>query len=229
MRHTEETQQYFFLTRLLSFLEQNHIMDRKENSVTATKSRFDKNRRERILEAAAHLIAERGFNSVRVADIASRVGTTSGAVHYHFEFKDDLLNAAIDWAVDRAFARQDEILKGIITPKEKILKIIEIQLPNDSQSTHEWSIWLQFWAEASLRPELRDSHIKLNRKWREIIEKVIKEGISDGDFKPVNSRFFVDHMQALFNGLGIEVLVGSNTLEHMRQHMNTFVKESLFA
>ncbi len=197
--------------------------------MTESNGRFDKHRRERILDAAAHLIAERGVNNVRVADIAKRVGTTSGTVHYHFEFKDDLLNSAIEWAVTQAFERQAKLLDGIITPKEKLLRIVEIQLPNDQQSRHEWSIWLQFWNEASLRPELRDTHIALNQRWRSGLVEIVEEGIREGDFKPVNAKDFVDHMQALFNGLGVEVLVGTSTLEHMRATMVSFLKSSLFA
>lgn len=195
----------------------------------AENGRFDKHRRERILEAAAHLIAERGITNVRVADIAKRVGTTSGTVHYHFEFKDDLLNAAIDWAVREAFARQERLLEGIITPKEKLLQIIEIQLPSDQQARHEWSIWLQFWNEAALRPELRDAHVRLNSQWRSGLVDIIEAGMAEGEFVPVNARDFVDHMQALFNGLGIEVLIGTADLEHMRRIMVSFLKSELFA
>jgi len=190
--------------------------------------RFDKNRKERILEAAAHLIAERGVHSVRVADIAKRIGTTTGTVHYYFPFKDDVLLAAIEWAVETAFARQDETLRGLITAKEKLLRVIEIQLPHTDQARDEWSIWLQYWSEASLRPELQPAHIELNHRWRRILVKIVEDGQADGEFKPIDSVFFVDHMQALFNGLGIEVLVGASDLDHMRRIMIDFVKQDLF-
>ncbi|HEX7404721.1 MAG TPA: TetR/AcrR family transcriptional regulator [Candidatus Nanopelagicaceae bacterium] len=190
--------------------------------------RFDPNRRERILEAAAYLIAERGVHAVRVADIAERIGTTTGTVHYYFPFKDDVLRNAIDWAVQKAFERQDAILTGVITPKEKLLRIMEIQLPSSNQSHDEWSIWLQYWSEASLRPELRQDHIDLNQRWRKILIEIVKDGQKEGEFQQIEPKFFVDHMQALFNGLGIEVLVGASDLDHMRQIMVDFVRSNLF-
>lgn len=190
--------------------------------------RFDPNRKERILEAAAYLIAERGVHSVRVADIAERIGTTTGTVHYYFPFKDDVLRNAIDWAVQKAFERQDATLTGVITPKEKLLRIIEIQLPSSHQSRDEWSIWLQYWSEASLRPELRQDHIDLNQRWRKTLIEIVEEGQKDGEFQQIDPKFFVDHMQALFNGLGIEVLVGASDLDHMRKIMVDFVRNTLF-
>ena len=47
-----------------------------------------------ILDAAAGLIAERGYHAVRVADIAAVAGTSTGTVHYYFPGKDDVLTAA---------------------------------------------------------------------------------------------------------------------------------------
>jgi AcrR family transcriptional regulator len=190
--------------------------------------RFDPDRKQRILEAAAHLIAERGVNSVRVADIAHRIGTTTGTVHYYFPFKDDVLNAAIEWAVEKAFLRQDEELKSHKSAKEKLINIVELQLPSDGQSKSEWSIWLQYWSEASIRAELQTEHKRLNSRWRSILVEIIEEGIKAGDFKNVDSKQYIDQFQALFNGLGIEVLVGASTVSHMRNTMNSYLKDSLF-
>ncbi|MEZ6002542.1 MAG: CerR family C-terminal domain-containing protein [Planctomycetota bacterium] len=43
--------------------------------------------RERLLEAAAALFAERGFESVSIREIASRAGVRHGGVNYHFQSK----------------------------------------------------------------------------------------------------------------------------------------------
>lgn len=190
--------------------------------------RFDPDRKQRILEAAAHLIAERGVNSVRVADIANRIGTTSGTVHYYFPFKDDVLRAAIDWAVEKAFLRQDEELKSHKSAKEKFVNVVELQLPIDAQSKNEWSIWLQYWSEASIRAELQDEHKQLNSRWRSILVNIVEEGMKEGDFRKVDSKQYIDQFQAMFNGLGIEVLVGASSISHMQSVINFYLKETLF-
>ena len=70
-------------------------------------------RRTAILDAAAQLIAERGYHSVRISDIAQVVGTSTGAVHYYFPGKSDVLTAALRHAVDNAFDRQSRELRAI--------------------------------------------------------------------------------------------------------------------
>ncbi|MFB7511563.1 helix-turn-helix domain-containing protein, partial [Streptomyces broussonetiae] len=54
----------------------------------------DERRRTEFLEAAWKLISEHGYHDVRIADIARACGTSSGAVHYYFPTKQDVLSAA---------------------------------------------------------------------------------------------------------------------------------------
>lgn len=57
--------------------------------------------RERLLQAAADVFAERGYDGTRVADIAAVAGVSNGALYAHFGSKAELLVAAL-----RAHGRQ---------------------------------------------------------------------------------------------------------------------------
>jgi AcrR family transcriptional regulator len=52
--------------------------------------------RERILEAALDLFAERGYAGTSVAELAKRLGITKAALYYHFASKSDILAALIE-------------------------------------------------------------------------------------------------------------------------------------
>jgi TetR/AcrR family transcriptional regulator, transcriptional repressor for nem operon len=60
--------------------------------------------RSRILDVAEHLVQTRGFNGFSYADIASELGVTKAALHYHFASKADLGDALIDRYAERFFA-----------------------------------------------------------------------------------------------------------------------------
>src|SRR5580658_8327947 len=47
--------------------------------------------RERILDIALELFAERGYDKTSLREIAERLGTTKAALYYHFERKQDIL------------------------------------------------------------------------------------------------------------------------------------------
>ena len=57
-----------------------------------------------ILDAAERLVQERGFNGFSYADIASELGVTKAALHYHFASKADLGDALIERYAERFFA-----------------------------------------------------------------------------------------------------------------------------
>ncbi|GAA4082487.1 TetR/AcrR family transcriptional regulator [Nonomuraea soli] len=51
--------------------------------------------RERLLQAAAEVFAERGYDGTRVADIAAAAGVSNGALYSHFGSKAELMVAAL--------------------------------------------------------------------------------------------------------------------------------------
>jgi len=61
----------------------------------ATKRRTD-DKRQRILDAAIHVFARRGFFASRISDIASAAGIADGTVYLYFESKDDILVKVFD-------------------------------------------------------------------------------------------------------------------------------------
>ena len=60
--------------------------------------------RERIVEAAAQLFRERGFDGIGVADLMKKAGLTHGGFYGHFSSKDDLIAEASARALTRSLA-----------------------------------------------------------------------------------------------------------------------------
>lgn len=55
--------------------------------------------KERLIEAAGELAAERGFASVSTRDIAKKAGENVGSIHYHFGGKDGLFEEVVNLAL----------------------------------------------------------------------------------------------------------------------------------
>jgi AcrR family transcriptional regulator len=187
-------------------------------------------RRAEILAAAWKLIAERGYHAVRIADIAGVCGTSSAAVHYYFPGKQDVLNEALRYCVEQAFARQSAELRTIEDGRERLLRLIDMQLPRPGQVRHEWSIWLQFWSEAALRAELRPVHNQFYARWRETVVRIIARGqrqqLFRADVVPEDAAL---RFTALTDGVAIQLLTGAPgmTLDRMRQLLLDFVTREL--
>ncbi|SFD35716.1 TetR/AcrR family transcriptional regulator, transcriptional repressor for nem operon [Bosea sp. CRIB-10] len=78
--------------------------------------------RERILDTAATLFRERGFDGVGVADVMKAVGLTHGGFYGHFSSKDDLAAQALGrafvdsnrWAAEAKATEPQVPLRGIV-------------------------------------------------------------------------------------------------------------------
>ncbi len=74
--------------------------------------------RQRLLRAAAQLIAERGWNGVSTRLVAEQAGVTAGLVHYHFASLQSLLADAALASIREALGGVAEVFAQAGTPEE---------------------------------------------------------------------------------------------------------------
>ena len=125
---------------------------------------------------------ESGYGAARVSDIAARAGTSTGTVHYYYPTKVDVLDAALQHAAERSTERHRRELAGLSDPKQRLLRLIDLQLP-DGAVADEWAIWLEFWNEARHREELRERGREVYAGWVGIIEQIVRDGVESGQFR----------------------------------------------
>src|SRR5689334_15950220 len=80
---------------------------RQERRMKVTREQAIQNR-ERIVEAAAQLFRERGFDGIGVADLMKQAGLTHGGFYGHFSSKEDLIREASARALTNTFALLSE-------------------------------------------------------------------------------------------------------------------------
>lgn len=68
--------------------------------------------RERIIDTAARLFRERGFDGVGVAELMKNAGLTHGGFYGHFESKDELMALACERAVGESLAAWARMTEG---------------------------------------------------------------------------------------------------------------------
>jgi AcrR family transcriptional regulator len=186
-------------------------------------------RYQQILEAAWQLIAERGYHAVRVADVAEQCGTSTATIHYYFPGRDDLLTETLRRSVRQAFDRQVAELHSISDAHERLLRLVDLQLPTPGPLRLEWSIWLQMWNESALRPEMRVLHSDSYTRWHETIARTIREGQEQGVFADTDAEDLTVMLTALIDGLGIQVLTErpGRSVRRMRQMLHDFVEREI--
>jgi AcrR family transcriptional regulator len=122
--------------------------------------------RERLLDAAAEVFAERGYRATTVDDIAAAAGLTKGAVYWNFDSKEALFSALLEERVDRR-ARE---LMGVTerSPREtETAPIVGRGITSFADEQQALVLLLQeYWALAVRDDELRTTYVKRQRALR---------------------------------------------------------------
>jgi AcrR family transcriptional regulator len=163
-------------------------------------------RREQMLSAAAEVIAERGFDDTRIADVAERVGASPALVVYYFGTKDKLLTEALRYSEQSFYTAAEEMLAsqpGVVQRLETL--VAWTCLPEEQeQAPGTWGLWFDLWAQAFRHPEVKKDRVELDETWRRMISRVVSEGVKAGEIEPLDVDQFSIAFTALLDGLSIQ-------------------------
>ena len=127
--------------------------------------------REQLLDAAARVFAERGYQGASVERIAAAAGVTKGALYWNFESKADLFFSLLDERVDkrvRLLVEQTQEVAGEDTVTPLVSREISDVVDEQRQMlllTHE------YWSLAARDPELSARYAERQRSLRAIVAR----------------------------------------------------------
>ena len=188
--------------------------------------------RERILQAACELIAERGIGGARIAQIARAAGVSTALVHYHFQTREVLLAETLDYAFDLASAvrlRPATQHGEAGSAAKRLADVVEQSLPTTDPGRREWQLWAELWLGAARDPSLRPIAAQMYARYRTWIAAAVAEGIAAGEFAPVDPVKTADLAMAVIDGLGLRVLLGdpSMPLDEARERIGEILAREL--
>ena len=184
-------------------------------------------RRHQILTAACEVIATLGVPDLRLSDVAKSAGVSSGTVHYYFDTKKDLINAAFEFNLTESLNRRQELLTSTKNRLAILNDLVESYLPKDDQSQRAWKVWLALWTEATRDPALRAINERLYGQWRDVVAKVIREAQQEGTAHSANAATQANMLIGMLDGLAVQVLLESQavTLTSMRRTIKAFIRD----
>jgi len=139
--------------------------------------------RQRIIEQAAPLFNQRGYEGCSLQDIMDATGLEKGGIYRHFESKEELAAEAFDfaWTVTSAKRRRSlsDIPDHVDCLKRYIANFVErsgfpggCPLLNTAVDSDNGN------------PVLREKVRKALRSWKELLEKILNDGIAAGTVRP---------------------------------------------
>ncbi|HKH97492.1 MAG TPA: TetR/AcrR family transcriptional regulator [Candidatus Sulfotelmatobacter sp.] len=172
-----------------------------------------------ILEAAAQEFAEHGIAGARTDAIARKARVNKALLYYYFKDKETLYSAVLDGA-----------FSGL---RETVFRVLDSDLPPRQKMMAYVGAYFDFIASNQMYPRLMQREMMRAREGQsQHIDKVVKnyirpifarvselmrKGIAEGEFRPVNPAHFVPSMVAMivfyFSGAPMmRKIVGFNPL-----------------
>ena len=144
----------------------------------------DPDRRDRILDAASSVFAEKGFAGARVDDIASRAGVNKAMLYYHVGDKTALYSAVLLRNFERVRVALDEALASGGSARARLEAVITALTRMVQRHPDHPRMMLREIASgaASLEPEVLAAMLEVVG----VVRALIAEGTATGEFRAID-------------------------------------------
>lgn len=173
-------------------------------------------RRRQILEAAAGVIAERGFCETRISDVAARIGLSPALILYYFPSKDALLAQALAYRDQQFFDLVEGHMVGSADPVEQLGRLITACCPPPEdldRDDNEWQLWLETWARSRHDGLLAAERLRMDDALRTTIAGIVEAGVREGSMSCPDPVEFSTMFSSLLDGLAIQVLLKDRSVD----------------
>jgi AcrR family transcriptional regulator len=167
-------------------------------------------RKTAVLDAACRVIAARGAEATRFADVAEASGVPVSTLQYYFGSREDLLVAAFRHASATELAALAAEVDAAGSPWERIELVVSRALggyqPGDSEAG---LLWIESWHFAIRDAEMRGDALRDYDGWRGLVAAAVERGAASGQFSPVLGPDQVAVLTiALVDGAGVPLALG---------------------
>jgi len=172
---------------------------------TNRRVRLDRDeRRVLIARACAELISTDGYAQTSVRDVAAKAGISTGTLLHHFQSKEALLTATLLQVSDEFFSDIRKAATGTGDPVERLRKAVRAIL-NPKRHAVGWRVWIAFWHEASINPELASVAGDRTDMSESIFADLIAEGVAAGQLRVADPVVSSAELAALIDGVALRM------------------------
>jgi len=140
--------------------------------------------RGKLLQVAAHLFRNKGYERTTVRDLARAVGIQSGSIFHHFKSKDEILRSVMEETLRYNTALMDAALAEAGSVRERVLALIRCELQSIMGGSGEaMAVLVYEWRSLSAEGQsnvlaLRDLYEQL---WLQVLGEAKEAGYIKGD------------------------------------------------
>jgi AcrR family transcriptional regulator len=140
-------------------------------------------RRQAIVQAAYRTLAEKGFEGLRMREIAKNAGVDHSTLHYYFAGKEALIDGVVDHIVqDLAIGRSQATESAEVSPRDRLAAHFDALVRQVKKTPEMFIVLTEIHARAMRETELRAIFAKNDRAWKAFLVETLQAGIQKKQF-----------------------------------------------
>jgi AcrR family transcriptional regulator len=192
----------------------------------------DSPRRQTLLEIAANLFANQGYQATTVRDIASAAGILSGSIYHHFASKQEMLEELLTRCFDETIREYQAVASADLPPAEALTELIKATLRISLVHRAPVLVWnneRQYLESSGLGRAAFIS--KWEHEAEQLWSSVLVRGIEAGEFNPAIVPRFVYYLMrdAIWAAIGWFREGGSASFEQITDLYCTILLNGVIA
>ncbi|SFE93249.1 TetR/AcrR family transcriptional regulator [Alteribacillus iranensis] len=191
-------------------------------------SKLKEKRRNQILIASLQAIAEKGFHSLTLQDIADYAGVSKGVTNYHFKNKEDVLRHLLEWVTDKIYENEYNAIQQEHTAIGKLTAYVEAAFSTPAENKRFFRVYIDFLGQVRHNSNFKEINDKFyDNCWsigREIVSLGQEEGIFPSNMDIEKASISI---RSLIDGCLIQWLMREQ--EDLHDYYKTICLETLIA
>ncbi len=137
-----------------------------------------------IIQAAAEIFRQKGYQAASMQDIADAVGLQKASLYHHVVSKQDILVEILDQALDILITDMQAVLATDLPPDAQLRQAIRSYVERMTQEVSLAAV-LQL-EHRNLEPRIRARHIARRDRYDALWRELIRRGVDKGTFRAVD-------------------------------------------
>jgi AcrR family transcriptional regulator len=186
-------------------------------------------RKAQILQAALTSFASKGYHQTTMDDIVQEAGLSKGGLYWHFKSKKELFLELFQSLISDTEAILLAGMSSAANATQKLDAALEMltALSTADEFKDIIPLMIDVWAQNIQDPDVNEIALGVYNQFRRPVVQVIEQGISSGEFKPVNASAYASILLAIYDGLMVQWIIDPSLVNW--EAVNATVKNTLVA
>ncbi len=180
-------------------------------------------RRRAIIHAAYQTLAEKGFEGLRMREIAKRAGMNHATLHYYFVGKEALIDGVLDHIVQELSIGRGPGTENL-GPRQRLVAHFDELMRQVRLQPEMFVVLAEINARSMRDPAVRSVVAKNDRGWKRFLMEILQEGIRRKEFQArLDPETAAEAIISLVRGLSVTCAGRADAMERPLRQLSAWL------